>query len=70
MLELENLNPVYYSANFDDAIDNFVDIFMYHYNRCCLLLKVTRSKQSTDKMWLTDGLKNACKKRTNFTLII
>ena len=62
VLELENWNPVYYSANVDDAFDNFVDIFMNHYNRCCPLEKVTKSKQSTDKLWFTDGLKNACRK--------
>ena len=41
----------------------FVDIFMNHYNRCCPLKKVTKSKQSTDKMLFTDGLKNACRKK-------
>ena len=63
VLELENGNPVYFSANVDDAYDNFVDIFLNHYNRCCPLKKVTKSKQSTDKIWFTDGLKNACRKK-------
>ena len=32
VLELENLNQVFNSANVDDVIDNFVDIFMNNYN--------------------------------------
>ena len=68
MLELEDWNPVYHSANVDDAFDNFVDIFMNHYNRCCPLKKVTKLKQSTDKMWFTDGLKKVCiKTKQKFT---
>ena len=43
--------------------DNFVHIFMNHDNSCCPLKNVTKSKQSTDKMWLTDVLKNACRKK-------
>ena len=63
VLELENWNPAYYATNVDDAFDNFVHIFMNHYNRCCSLKQVTKSKQSADKMWFTDGLKNACGKK-------
>ena len=63
VLEFENRNPVGYSVNVDDAIDDVVDIFMNHLNRCCPLKKVTRSKQSTDKMSFTDGLKNACREK-------
>ena len=44
-------------------VDNFVDILMNHYNSCCPLKKVTKSKQGTDKMWFTDSLKHACRKK-------
>ena len=61
MLELENWNPVYNSANVHDAFDNFVDIFMNYYNRCCPLRIFTKSKPGTGKMWFTDGVINACR---------
>ena len=64
MLELLNWNLVYNSANVDDTLDNIVDIFMNRYIRRCPVRRVTKSKQSTDKMWFTDGLKNACRKKS------
>ena len=53
VLELENWNPVYHTANVYDALDNFVDIFMNHYNRYCPLKKVTKLRQSINNMWFT-----------------
>ena len=44
VLELENWNPVYNSESVDNALDNFVDIFMKNYNRCCPLKKIIKIK--------------------------
>ena len=52
VLELENWIPVYYSANFDDAFDNFVHILMNHYNRRCPL----KRSQNQNKVQIKCGL--------------
>ncbi len=47
------------------AYTNFVQIFLRLFDGCCPIKPLKYSKFNCDKPWITNGLKNACKKKYN-----
>ena len=46
----------------DEAYDLFVNTYIAMYNQCCPLRK--RKSKDRNKLWMTKGLINACKKKS------
>ena len=66
-LALQNWQTVYNAYNVNESYNNFVDIFLHLYNLSCFI-KHCKLKNNY-KTWLTNGLKNACRKKIIYILI-
>ena len=64
---LQNINwssSVLNQNNVNGAYNNFMSIYNNAHDECCPLKKVSQSKNKKEhKVWMTKGLKNACKKK-------
>ena len=49
--------------NVNDAFNYFIDKYIKLYNEYCLLVKVKIHDNNNDKPWMTNCLRNACKKK-------
>ena len=59
----ENWDDMYNSINVNDAYDNFIKVFTHSYNECCPVKNIIVDVKSVKKPWMSNGLRNACKKK-------
>jgi len=63
-LQLCEWRTVLETDNANDAYDNFIDIFSKLLNKHCpLQQKIINTSKALTNLWLTNGLKNACRKK-------
>ena len=61
LLALESWHLVFGANDVNDSYNAFIDIFMEHYNHCCPMREHKCKKHH--KAWITNSLKDACKKK-------
>ena len=65
-LKEENWNLVYESENANQSYNEFVNIVMSNFNKCCPEREVEiQTNNKNSKPWFTKGLKNACRKKNH-----
>ena len=50
-------------SDVNEAYNNFLNTYTHLYNMCCPLTKC-KNKENKNKVWMTKGLVNACKKKS------
>ena len=66
----ENWETVLSSKDVNNAYKYFLVKFTEIYNRCCPVKMVRNSTSNRDKPWITNGLKNACRKKNTLYIKI
>lgn len=56
---------VYRENNVDCAFKNFLRIFTIAYDKNCPICQISKNNKAIKSPWITNGLKNACKKKNN-----
>lgn len=64
----ESWENVYTAGDVHESYDNFISIITVRYNDCCPVRKVSIGSKKVDKPWITNGLRNACKKENQLYL--
>ncbi len=57
---------MYEEDNVNRAYNAFINTFISLYNKNCPNKEVSKKQKYTDKVWITKGVQNACKKRTHY----
>ncbi|KAJ8030738.1 hypothetical protein HOLleu_27226 [Holothuria leucospilota] len=68
----ESWDNVYTAGDVHESYDNFISIITVLYNDCCPVRKVSIGSKKVSKPWITNGLRNACKRKNQlyFNFII
>lgn len=64
-LRIINWDFVYQQNDVNKAYSDFIDKYSEIYNKCCPIVKVVKTNvpRKQQKPWLTNALKNACRKK-------
>ena len=64
-LEQQNWETIIETDDVNQAYSSFVDIVKTLFNKNCPIKRIMIKNNKYDKLWITPGLKNACKKKNN-----
>ena len=56
---------VYQCKDVNEAYSYFIDLFKTDFNSCCPVKRIKVMESKKNKPWITKGLENACKKKSN-----